>query len=155
MSYNKSLQKTLEGLSHPSGNGDGSEEPGTSLESSWSCGKWAGEHCPGGENILVKGMEWSNLERHGEVSGLKRGWTMLSALGNKTTNNFLKVKSPSGETSWDIVLKFFFKGFPGGPVLGSLPANIGDMGLIPGQGRSQAPPRATEPLCHNHWAHAP
>ena len=31
------------------------------------------------------------------------------------------------------------RGFPGGPVVKNLPANAGDMGLIPGLGRSHMP----------------
>ena len=69
MSYNKSLQKTLEGLSHPSGNGDGSGSQGHPYRVAGLAGSEL-ENI-GGENILVKGMEWSILERHGEVSGLK------------------------------------------------------------------------------------
>ena len=69
MSYNKSLQKTLEGLSHPSGNGDGSESQGHPYRVPGLAGSEL-ENI-GGENILVKGMEWSILERHGEISGLK------------------------------------------------------------------------------------
>ena len=37
----------------------------------------------------------------------------------------------SKETFWD---------FPGGPVVKKLPANAGDMGLIPGLGRSHVLP---------------
>ena len=39
--------------------------------------------------------------------------------------------------------------FPGGPVVRSLPANAGDMGLIPGLGRSYMP-RATKPMHDNY-----
>ena len=38
-------------------------------------------------------------------------------------------------------------GFPGGPVVGSLPANAGDMGSGPGLGRSHVP--------RSNWAHEP
>ena len=48
-----------------------------------------------------------------------------------------------------------YRDFPGGPVVGSRPANAGDMGSIPGQGTriphtsEQLSPRATttEPAC--------
>ena len=43
-------------------------------------------------------------------------------------------------------------GFPGGPVVKSLPANPGHMGSIPGLGRSHMP-RATKLVCQNNWAH--
>ena len=36
-------------------------------------------------------------------------------------------------------VKTFCLGFPSGPVVKSLPANAGDMGLIPGWGRFQMP----------------
>ena len=39
------------------------------------------------------------------------------------------------------------RGFPGGPVVGKLPANVADTGLIPGPGRSHMP--------QGNWAHAP
>ena len=46
--------------------------------------------------------------------------------------------------------------FPGGPVVGSLPANAGDTGLIPGPGRFQMPQvvcaTTTEPLRPKAWA---
>ena len=32
-----------------------------------------------------------------------------------------------------------FRSFPGGPVVKNLPHNAGNVGLIPGQGRSQMP----------------
>ena len=35
--------------------------------------------------------------------------------------------------------KLVFKGFPDGSVVKTLPANAGDMGLIPGPGRSHMP----------------
>ena len=44
------------------------------------------------------------------------------------------------------------QGFPGGSVVKNLPANVGDMSLIPGPGRSHMLPRATEPVHHNSWA---
>ena len=34
------------------------------------------------------------------------------------------------------MLRITSKGFPGGPVVKNPPANAGDMGLIPGPGRS-------------------
>ena len=34
------------------------------------------------------------------------------------------------------IIKHAFLGFPGGAVVGNLPANAGDTGLIPGPGRS-------------------
>ena len=46
----------------------------------------------------------------------------------------------SKETFWD---------FPGGPVVKKLPANAGDMGLIPGPGGSNML-GATKPVHHNH-----
>ena len=48
---------------------------------------------------------------------------MLSAMGKKINQS----------------RKADLRGFPGGPVVKSLPANAGDMGLIPGQGRFQMP----------------
>ena len=33
-----------------------------------------------------------------------------------------------------VFLKFYFRGFLGGPVVKSLPSNAGDLGLIPHQG---------------------
>ena len=39
--------------------------------------------------------------------------------------------------------------FPGGPVVKNPPANAGDMGLIPGLGRSHVL-GATKPVCHNY-----
>ena len=51
MSYNKSLQKTLEGLSHPSGNGDGSESQGHPYRVPGLAGSEL-ENI-GGENILA------------------------------------------------------------------------------------------------------
>ena len=41
--------------------------------------------------------------------------------------------------------------FPGGAVVKNLPANTGDMGSIPGPGRSHMP-GATKLVCHNYWA---
>ena len=40
--------------------------------------------------------------------------------------------------------------FPGAAVDGHLPANAGDIGLIPGLGGFYMP-RATKPMYHNHW----
>ena len=40
--------------------------------------------------------------------------------------------------------------FPGGPVVRNLPANAGDMGLIPGLGRSHMLWGETEPECRNY-----
>ena len=37
------------------------------------------------------------------------------------------------------LLKIFVLGFPGGEVVGNLPANAGDMGSGPGPGRSHRP----------------
>ena len=49
--------------------------------------------------------------------------------------------------------------FPGDPVVKSLPANSGDMGLIPGRGRFQMPweqlsscALTTEPALQSPWA---
>ena len=39
--------------------------------------------------------------------------------------------------------------FPGGPVVQNLPAKAGDMGSIPGSGRSHMP-GATKPMYHNY-----
>ena len=36
-------------------------------------------------------------------------------------------------------IKIGLCGFPGGPVVKNLPANAGDVGLIPGSGRSHMP----------------
>ena len=41
------------------------------------------------------------------------------------------------------------RGFPGGPVTENLPANAGDMGSIPGLGRSTCL-RATKLVCQNY-----
>ena len=38
-----------------------------------------------------------------------------------------------------IILKFVWRGFPGGAVVESLPANAGDTGSSPGLGRSHMP----------------
>jgi len=37
------------------------------------------------------------------------------------------------------ILKLHTEGHPGGPVVKNLPASAGDMGLIPGPGRSHMP----------------
>ena len=42
--------------------------------------------------------------------------------------------------------------FRGGPVVKSLPTNAGDMGSVPGLGRSHVP-WATKPVYHNYWTH--
>ena len=42
-------------------------------------------------------------------------------------------------------------GFPGGTVVKNPPANAGDTGSSPGQGRSHMP-RSTKPMGHNYWA---
>ena len=47
--------------------------------------------------------------------------------------------------------KVNWRDFPGGAVVKNLPANAGDMGLIPGLGRFHMP-RTTKPECHNYWA---
>ena len=69
-------------------------------------------------------------------------------------------------------LKTFSLGFPGGPVVGNLPASAGDTGSSPGPGRSHMSwsncvpqlPRAAlhncwacalEPVSHNYWARTP
>ena len=45
-----------------------------------------------------------------------------------------------GERGWKQSLKFIMpRDFPGGAVVGNLPANAGDMGSIPGLGRSHMP----------------
>ena len=44
------------------------------------------------------------------------------------------------------------QGFPGGPLVKSLPCNAGDTSSIPGPGRSL---NAAEQLSHNYWAHVP
>ena len=43
------------------------------------------------------------------------------------------------------------RGFPGGPVVKSPPANAGDTGSLPGPGRSQVP-WATKPVHRNYWS---
>ena len=48
-------------------------------------------------------------------------------------------------------LRNTFQGFPGGPVVESLPANAGDTGSSPALGGSHMP-RSSEALCHNYWA---
>ena len=51
-------------------------------------------------------------------------------------------------------------GLPGGPVVKSLPANAGDLGSIPGPGRSHMPvhhdtePRPLEPLLNDKRSHS-
>ena len=51
------------------------------------------------------------------------------------------------------------QGFPGGPLVKSLPCNAGDTSSIPGPGRSlnaaeqlSLCPTTTEPMCHSCWA---
>ena len=43
------------------------------------------------------------------------------------------------------------RGFPGGPVVKSPPANAGDAGSLPGPGRFHVP-WATKPVHHNYWS---
>ena len=50
-----------------------------------------------------------------------------------------------------LLTRSFVRNLPGGAVVKNLPANAGDMGSIPGPGRSTCY-RATKPLCHNYWA---
>ena len=47
------------------------------------------------------------------------------------------------------VLKQEMWGFPGGSMVKNLPANAGDVGLIPGLGRSHMLQR-TKPVCYNY-----
>ena len=48
-------------------------------------------------------------------------------------------KSIMSQISNDVPQKLHSRGFPGGAVVKNLPANAGDMGLIPGPGRSHMP----------------
>ena len=48
-----------------------------------------------------------------------------------------------------IMAKWLNRGFPGGSVVESLPANAGDTGSIPALERFHMPHRATKPVCHN------
>ena len=50
-----------------------------------------------------------------------------------------------------IWLQWRVKDFPGGAAVKNLPANAGNTGLMPGQGRSHMP-RSNKPMCHNYWA---
>ena len=50
---------------------------------------------------------------------------------------------------WIVPSKGHVRGFPGGPVVKSLPANGGDVGLIPGQGTKV--PHSAEPTRHSYW----
>ena len=49
-----------------------------------------------------------------------------------------------------ITAKWLNRGFPGGSVVESLPANAGDTGSIPALGRVHMPHGATKPVCHNY-----
>jgi len=66
-------------------------------------------------------------------------------------NNFSKIPAGIFFTCWQTDSKTNMGDFPGGPVVKDPPANAGDMGLIPGLGRSHVL-GATKPVCHNYWA---
>ena len=78
-------------------------------------------------------------------------------LGNQVTGVILPKglwrKSILVLKNWLIVLNLnfynehYFRDFPGGPVVESLPASAGDMGSIPGLGGSH--------MLQNNWAHVP
>ena len=55
-------------------------------------------------------------------------------------------------TEWSKIKKN--RGFPGGPVVKNLPANAGDMGSVPGLGRSHMPcgNKACSPQLESLWA---
>ena len=50
--------------------------------------------------------------------------------------------------SYIITLKYYLLDFPGDTVDENPPANAGDMGSIPGLGRSHMP-QSTKPMCHS------
>ena len=47
------------------------------------------------------------------------------------------------------IYKIYIRDFPGGPVVENPPANAGDVGSVPGLGRSYML-RATKPMHHNY-----
>ena len=69
----------------------------------------------------------------------KQHWRQRIFLKNKGFNS-------GGFISPDFILKYGLEDFPGGTVDKNLPAIAGDMGLIPGLGRSHMA-RAVQPVC--------
>ena len=77
-----------------------------------------------------RGMEWGGRREEGS------GWgTHVYLIIQKQVSNILWVKIFTAVLF--IVAKLVMpRDFPGGPVVKNLPANAGDRGSIPGQGRS-------------------
>ena len=72
-------------------------------------------------------MPRSNWAREPQLLSL-RVWSLCSATREATIVRGPRTAMKSGP-----------RGFPGGAVVKNLPANAGDMGLIPGLGRSHMP----------------
>ena len=98
------------------------------------------------DNVLesiddVDADTFADLKDYEEKQAIKR-LLKLYKLGG-TLSNYLSFKN-----KWD---------FPGGPVVKNLPANAGDTGLIPGQGRRRVPRSSEAPRCRScsAWALEP